>query len=305
MEFKLNEYRQGVTDAELLADVVQVAKLHGDVYLSFSTYKSHGKYSEGTFRKRFGSWLNVLAKLGMRTERNCIEMKRISDDEMILDLKGVAESIGRKIVTSTEYAQQGRFSLPTIAERFQSWGNFVERAGLEPTGQVRNVPDAVLFAEIERIWTSLGKQPTTTDMKTGISKYSLDTFMRRFGGWRNALRAFIEYVNADGPNDENESAVALPLTRAPQITDTNARVLRSKISTKRTSRNINLKLRFTVLQQDDFRCRSCGASPAKTPDIELHVDHIVPWSKGGETEISNLQTLCSKCNLGKSNHEFF
>jgi len=247
MEFKLNEYRQGVTDAELLADVVQVAKLHGDAYLSFSIYKSHGKYSEGTFRKRFGSWLNVLAKLEMRTERNSTEMKRISDDEMIFDLQRVAESIGGKIVTSTEYAQRGRFSWPTIAERFQSWGNFVERAGLQPTGQVRNVPDAVLFAEIERIWTSLGKQPTTTDMKKGISRYSLDTFMRRFGGWRSALRAFIEYVNADGPNEENESAVALPITCAPQIAETNARVLRSKISVKRTSRNINLKLRFTVL----------------------------------------------------------
>ena len=304
MEFKLNEYRQGVTDAELLADVLRVAKLHGDVYLSFSTYKSHGEYSEGTFRKRFGSWLNVLAKLGMRTERRSTEMQRISGDEMILDLKGVAERIGRTVVSSTAYAQQGRFSLPTIVERFQSWSNFIEKAGLEPTGQVRNVPDAVLFAEIERIWILLGKQPTTTDMKKGISRYSLDTFMRRFGGWRNALRAFIEYVNADGSNEDKEAAVAVPNASTHQVADINARVLRSKISTKRTSRNINLKLRFTVLQKDDFRCRSCGASPAKNPGIELHVDHIVPWSKGGETEIMNLQTLCSKCNLGKSNHEF-
>jgi hypothetical protein len=304
MKFKLNEYRQGVTDKELLADVVRVAELLGDVYLSFSVYKSYGKYSENTFRKRFGSWLNVLAKLGMRTERNSIEMKRISDDEMILDLKGVAERIGKNIVTSTEYGQHGKFSLPTITERFESWANFVGKAGLEPSGQVRNVPDADLFAEIERIWISLGKQPTTTDMKKGISKYSLDTFMRRFGGWRNALLAFLEYVNADGANEEKETPIALPLPGAPQAISIDTMALKSKVSTKRTSRNINLKLRFTVLQQDSFRCRSCGASPAKDPKIELHVDHIVPWSKGGETEISNLQTLCSNCNLGKSNHEF-
>ena len=33
----------------------------------------------------------------------------------------------------------------------------------------------------------------------------------------------------------------------------------------------------------------------------IQVDHIVPWSKGGETEESNLQTKCKKCNLGKGN----
>jgi 5-methylcytosine-specific restriction endonuclease McrA len=56
-----------------------------------------------------------------------------------------------------------------------------------------------------------------------------------------------------------------------------------------------------VLQRDRFTCCACGASPALTPSIELHVDHIVPWSKGGETVLGNLQTLCSVCNLGKSN----
>jgi 5-methylcytosine-specific restriction endonuclease McrA len=56
-----------------------------------------------------------------------------------------------------------------------------------------------------------------------------------------------------------------------------------------------------VLQRDRFTCCTCGASPALTPSTELHVDHIVPWSKGGETVLGNLQPLCSVCNLGKSN----
>ena len=68
----------------------------------------------------------------------------------------------------------------------------------------------------------------------------------------------------------------------------------------KTSRDINLRLRFRVLQRDNFKCCACGASPAKDPAVELHVDHITPWAKGGETVFENLQTLCSKCNLGKS-----
>lgn len=70
---------------------------------------------------------------------------------------------------------------------------------------------------------------------------------------------------------------------------------------KKKSRSISAKLRYSVLKRDNFRCCACGASPAKDPSVELHVDHIVPWSKGGETALDNLQTLCSKCNIGKSN----
>lgn len=34
---------------------------------------------------------------------------------------------------------------------------------------------------------------------------------------------------------------------------------------------------------------------------EMEGDHIVPWSKGGKTDIGNLQMLCKKCNHEKSN----
>lgn len=57
-------------------------------------------------------------------------------------------------------------------------------------------------------------------------------------------------------------------------------------------------LRYQVLKRDHFRCQACGASGK---DVELHVDHIIPVSKGGKTELSNLQTLCRDCNLGKGN----
>lgn len=75
-------------------------------------------------------------------------------------------------------------------------------------------------------------------------------------------------------------------------------------NTKRVhTRVISDKLRYQVLKRDHFKCCACGASPAKDPSVELHIDHIIPWSKGGETTIENLQTLCSRCNLGKSDSE--
>jgi len=61
-----------------------------------------------------------------------------------------------------------------------------------------------------------------------------------------------------------------------------------------------LRMRFKVMTRDNFKCCACGASPTKDPSVELYVDHITPWAKGGETVLENLQTLCSKCNWEKS-----
>ncbi|MBI3275668.1 MAG: HNH endonuclease [Methylocystis sp.] len=67
---------------------------------------------------------------------------------------------------------------------------------------------------------------------------------------------------------------------------------------------MGLALRYRVLCRDRFRCQICGRSPAKDIGVELHVDHIIPWSKGGQNTEENLRALCFDCNLGKgAKHE--
>lgn len=60
---------------------------------------------------------------------------------------------------------------------------------------------------------------------------------------------------------------------------------------------ISPRLRFDVLMRDGFTCRYCGQRP---PEVVLEVDHIVPVSAGGATELNNLQAACRTCNSGKS-----
>jgi ribosomal protein S14 len=60
------------------------------------------------------------------------------------------------------------------------------------------------------------------------------------------------------------------------------------------NRRVPDSIRATVLVRDGGRCRRCGRS------INLEMDHIVPISKGGKTEESNLQTLCRRCNRVKA-----
>ena len=81
------------------------------------------------------------------------------------------------------------------------------------------------------------------------------------------------------------------------------RIKKSKKKAKlnRRSRYIPAATRVDVLRRDNHRCVYCGVSAKKA---ELEIDHIIPFSKGGSNAISNLQTLCSDCNKGKSDRFF-
>lgn len=58
------------------------------------------------------------------------------------------------------------------------------------------------------------------------------------------------------------------------------------------------ELRYKIIARDKYTCQYCRKY---MPDgVGLHIDHIVPISKGGKTVPSNLQVLCSKCNGRKS-----
>lgn len=72
----------------------------------------------------------------------------------------------------------------------------------------------------------------------------------------------------------------------------------SEYNSKKQRRLITKSVREQVAIRDNFTCRNCGKY---MPDgVGLHIDHIIPISKGGRSVMSNLQVLCSKCNGKKS-----
>ncbi|GAB3840345.1 HNH endonuclease [Hymenobacter jeollabukensis] len=72
-----------------------------------------------------------------------------------------------------------------------------------------------------------------------------------------------------------------------------------RIVANKSKRAIPLSMRYRVLKAHDFKCVACGNGPAE--GAKLQIDHKVPYSLGGLTELRNLQTLCADCNLSKSN----
>lgn len=84
-------------------------------------------------------------------------------------------------------------------------------------------------------------------------------------------------------------------------------VLESLERSPAIERSISPQLRSEILERNGFTCQQCGAA-AGDPDpfnparkVRLHVDHIIPISQGGANDKTNLRTLCSACNQGRSN----
>lgn len=204
--------------------------------------------------------------------------RNVPDDELLDDLKNVATELDKSSVTIEEYNERGKFHATTLTRRFGSWFAALERADLERTRNL-NISNEDLFENIVHVWTNLGRQPKYDDMTRDVSKYSAGTYAYRFGSWRKALEYFVDWANQEQlPKLENSQSRSRP---------------------KRTPRNINWRLRALVLMRNGARCQLCGATPQD--GSKLHVDHILPWSEGGETIIENLQILCDRCNIGKSN----
>lgn len=206
----------------------------------------------------------------------------VSSEELINDLKKVALDNNTDVLPQRLYKKYGKYDVTNISRRFGTWNRALLKAGLK-SGNIINYLDEELFENILNIWQHKGRQPVRRDLNLEPSRISQCPYNRRFKSWSEALRCFVEYAN------ENDNTV---------ITSSE-----SKNITQKTNRDPSLRLRFQVLKRDSFTCVQCGASPAKDRGVELHVDHIKPWSKGGKTIYENLQTLCSKCNLGKSNLE--
>lgn len=204
----------------------------------------------------------------------------VTDAQLIEDLKRVALHLGGSTVSQPQYSLHGRYDMRNLSRRLGGWDAALSAAGLAPTSYQGEYTDEHLFANILTLWQHLGRQPRRVELASAPSEISQSPYQRRFGSWSAALEAFVEWANAA------ESTITVTPSDSPK---------------RRTPRDPSLRLRFKVLLRDNFTCCGCGKSPANFVGTILHVDHIVPWSKDGETILENLRTLCSKCNLGKGN----
>lgn len=289
MKYELEPDNRNCSDQVILDDMKAVALRLAKPTLTKEDYDKHGRFHSATVRNRFGTWNKALERSGLQVQKRI----NIPREELLADLKRVAGIVGAQGVSKSTYEPLGKFSQETFARTFGSWVKALAEVGLEPSSNWKpksTVDD--LFKNMAEVWEHVGRQPKQSDFRPPISRYHAATYKNRFGSWRKGLEAFVEAANGE------ESSETEGLTEAPETA-----VSVPNKAQKRTNRNPSWRLHFLVTRRDRFSCQACGRSPASEAGVVLNIDHIKAWSKGGETVMENLQTLCQKCNAGKSDLE--
>jgi len=232
----------------------------------------------------------------LRFERQRIDS--LPRDVVVDELRRVAIHYGWRRFSRHEFDKVASVCKgTTVLKHFGTWANALANLGvpLQPhTHDRTQIPTAQLLSELARVWRILGHRPSKAEWEASDAVYSYTTYKQRFGGWVAACVALVEAhdtVTQDSVLIADKSkAIAGPPTAQSAVPP-------------EKNRSIPLKLRLRILSRDNFRCRLCGRTPALDPGVVLHVDHIIPFSKDGETIAANLQTLCDQCNRGKGNDE--
>lgn len=290
---RLAEY----TDEAILAELCRVSSLIPQGALTASEFEKHGRVGRNTVSRRFGSWQKALVAAGLahrssdliRT-RGAHPSRRMTDAEVLGALQELGRRLGKTELTKADVKANLPFSDETLRRRWGTLRSAFEAAGLSSTRAGRRYTDEECFDNLLTVWTHYGRPPKHKEMSSPPSTVGGKAYIKRFGTWNKALTAFVQRVKSDQDQVPPES-------HSEQATET----VTPTSSPAEDRREISLGLRFRILSRDKFKCVLCGDHPARNADCVLHVDHVVPWSRGGKTREGNLRTLCASCNVGRGN----
>jgi hypothetical protein len=295
MKYELNKPNDYSKEA-IAAEIKRVALIIG-APLSKTKFNATSKYSASTIEKKFGTWTDALKCAGLEDiyiyGNNEKRKIKITKEEIITKLKEYSLKVNKISFSQKEFCEYCSLDRALFLRINMSFNKAMKEAGLIVPKKSRKYTDDDRFENLLNVWTFYGRQPNCRELLNPPSIVGPKSYVTRWGSWRNALEMFIRMVNMDNanPDQSNENT----------ILKENIKNDGNKEIKNESKREIPLGLRFQILKKDNYKCAICGRSPATTVGIELHIDHIIPFSKGGKTKSDNLQTLCNECNIGKSN----
>lgn len=284
-------------DASLVSELQRVSEMVSDGPLTVTAYDTHSRASSSAVRKRFGGWQKALERAGLghryagtKVTSRMREQKgrTVTADEIVAELQRVSAVVGRRRITMEDLSRFGDLvSVRAVLSRFGSWKSAIAAADLELSSRARRYSEDDYFENLLAVWTHYRRAPFYSEMDLEPSGISSGGYASRFGTWGKAKQAFVDRVNSDIEVSEKQELSApapAPRSEAPRQED---------------QRAVPVGLRYQVLRRDNFRCVTCGRSPATEAGCVLHVDHVLAFARGGNSRADNLRSLCESCNMGK------
>ncbi len=297
------------TEAELFNEIETVWRKF-ERRPTYSEFRENASFGTKVFEKKFGSWTKAIEAFCLAnpeyTSGSNDKSYNATKELLVQELEQIKEKYKLEVLEQRDYKKYGgKYSVATFHNRFGSWKNALRLVGLKAGRQAPT--ETELLDELQRLWEELGRQPSKDEI-TKRSKYKYSTYRHVFGGWTKAIYAFVADREKEDLGDESIEAETRLINRfekkevpnEPRLIDTESVFDGVNIIKMKTSRKVGNRLRFRVLERDNFTCQYCGKSP-KDEGVRLEADHIIAYSKGGETTFENLTTACWGCNSGKSN----
>lgn len=170
-----------------------------------------GEYAASTYAKRFGSWSEALETVGLPRQPTT----RIETAKLLQAIGDAAETVGQP-PTVTQFQTHGEYSTNVVFDRFDSWDDALEAAGLDPEerqtrAESQKIPKAELLNDIRRLADTSGDPPTLQEYREQ-GDYGAQTLYDRFGSWNAALEA-AEFESRDPTTEASGEALLNELHR--------------------------------------------------------------------------------------------
>lgn len=226
-------------------------------------------------RNKFGSWNDALIASGFEPNQEFYTKEELK--EHLLYVNDNFEGP----MTQEKMRECGDITPQTYKQRFGTWNNALEECGIDVVVNM-DLDDHDLIKEINRISSDKldGKRPTKTDI-IEYGNISKNTFVNRFGSWKNALEeaGFERNYKSTGEDNPNWKGGYYNYYGSSWP-----------------------EQRQKAIKRDGGQCSVCGEEEfTKKNTVDVH--HIIPKRKWNVSEsheemndLSNLICLCPSCH---------
>ncbi len=208
LKFELDRLAE-YTDEALIAELRRVSEAIPGQALSLRAFERESRVSVSTIRRRFGGWGAALqvASLGDRYDASTLTIKAkeqrgkgLTADEILLELRRVANLLGRGMVTTDEFNQHSQLEEGVVRRRFGTWRAALRKAGLEAVPLGQRYSDEECFENLLAVWIHHGRPPKHLEMNLPPSQVGPKAYIKRWGTWNKTLHAFADRANRDAPS---------------------------------------------------------------------------------------------------------